>query len=303
MKNKKQSFRKATDLVLHTKGVSGTSWLAVIHMKTVLFVTVTFLICINPMLGQTILDEINFHESSYFYLDINTQERLFQRNNIAQNKVRSVYIVQTFGKRDVDGNAQFKDTLYRYDFDSLGHIKIGYQYYDKKYTSLFIDTDDLTLSLSNSIRDTSITIFKISHGDTTHIIRKTFKNGNLIHHIKEPTEKYLKEISCLTGEYIDSKYSYDSLNRLTMESEFIAAFYLTIEYQDFGAIIRTFNSKSKVLMGTERIYINSSATRQQVAGRNIYIDKTVENGLVLYITVLSGTFPHSINYYELEYQY
>lgn len=272
-------------------------------MKTVHVISAIFFICIKPVSGQTIFDEISFHESSYFYLDINTQERLFVRKNIANTKVRSVYIVQTSGKRDFDGNAQIRDTLYRYKFDSLGRIKSGDQYYDKKFSPLFIETDDRNILGLSMERDTTITIYKTYQGDTSHIIEKTFSKGNLIHHTQNPTQSHLKGITCLTGEYIDDSYSYDSLNRINMIGVHSERFCTKIEYVELGAIIRSYDTKSNTIINSDSIYFLQSNTQQKIAGRNIYIDKTIENGLILYMTVLEGPFPQKISYYEFEYHY
>jgi hypothetical protein len=272
-------------------------------MKTALIISVIFLICINPISGQNILDEISFHESSYFYVDIHTQERLFVRKNIANAKVCTVYIIQTSGKRDSDGNAQIKDTLYRYEFDSLGRIKSADQYYDKKFSPLFIETDDRNLLMISKERDTTITIYKTYQGDTSHIIEKTFSKGNLIHHTQNPTQSHLKRITCLTGEYINNSYSYDSLNRINMISVRSERFYTKIEYVELGAIIRRYDTKSNAIINSDSIFFLQSNTQQIIAGRNIYINKKIENGLILYMTVLEGPFPQKISYYECEYHY
>lgn len=282
---------------------AGGQTLAVTQMKTIFLITITFLIRISPLSGQTIIDEISFHESNYFYLDINTQERLFTRKNISNTKISSVYIVQTSGKRDFDGNAEIRDTLYRYDFDSLGRIKSGYQYYNKRFAPLFIDTDERNLYGISKKIDTTITIYKIYKGDTSHIIEKTFSKGNLIHHTQNPTESHLKGITCLTGEYIDRKYSYDSLNRITVLCVPSERFCAEIEYIELGAIIKSYDTKSNMILNSDSFYLSESKTHRKIAGRNIYIDKTLENGLILYMTVLEGTFPQKISYYEFEYQY
>jgi hypothetical protein len=254
------------------------------------FFPILAFMCFSRLLfGQTILDEINFNERTYFSIDQTNQARLFSPIEIAQEKVKSAYILKTSGKRDADGIAQKIDTLYKYDFDSIGNLKACFNYSSRKSEPIRVE---------RNLLDTTIKTYGIYNRDTIHVFKTTYRNGNIIHHSKRPTTYHY----CLVGEEIeDSNFEYDSLNRLVFQKHYRHPDYIRIQYSDLGATIRTYNIGNDSVVKVDKAFVNTTPKLVQITSEQIQISKHTENGLLFYMTVLMGKFPENIEHYEFEY--
>lgn len=230
------------------------------------------------------------------------EKQSFDVEAIKKNNYTRVYVIETSGKRDVDGFAEVRDTLNIYYFDIFGHVITEHREKDSSITKVTVSEKDSTVFeyLFRNIRD---------HIDTAFILRRVYtKKGELIEHQLTPTNFYLRNTECATGAFHHYKYDYDESGRLIYYYDLRYWYYRRVHYTDYGKKVETFDFETNKLLDTEHVLVskindlaNNTLTITET-NRTKQVSKSYSDNLLTLETIVElGYFPY-IKYIEYEYK-
>jgi hypothetical protein len=229
------------------------------------------------------------------------EEAPFDPTSIRKNKITKVYMIHTWGERDIDGFAEKRDTLKIYQFDTLGRILIENIKKDSFKTEIIVKTGDST------IIEYHFKNFK-NRFDTTFIFKKVYnKKGKLIEDQKTVSNLYLKALGCNKGDFHHYKYNYDEAQRLVYYYDSKYWYYRKVVYTDYGKKVETYDFKTNKLLDTENILISkvydqlNDSWSITETNRTTQVTKSYSDTLLKVVTIVNIDYFPTIKYIEYEY--
>lgn len=215
-------------------------------------------------------------------------KNLFDTIEMKRRKFKTIYLVETSGEVDVDGNAAYQDTFIVYHFNQSGRPmdETHFEYdafdnsnYKKPYIINFNEKPQrsdstLTNTVLSKTGDSTIyhyAIWKFENGyDTARCFKTVYdKNKNVLEYEHTSTKIYFTVVDCAVGAFKRRKYRYDDKNRLIyvewfshkvgtygLSTEWESAEYINISYPFYGKLIETYDSKTNTLKDSEVVLIN-----------------------------------------------
>lgn len=250
--------------------------------------TIVLAFFVAECLGQPVKWSFNSNMKYEYSINSTGNRNLFDTTEMKEKKFKTIYLVETSGAVDEDGNAAYQDTFTVYHFDNSGkpldeiHFEsgaIGDSNFRKPYVINFNEKPErsdstLTKTVISKNGDgavTHYTIWKFENGYDTAQSDKTIydMNKNVLEYERTSTKRYFTAVDCAVGAYRRSKYRYDDKNRLIyvewfshkagtygISTEWESEEYINISYPFYGVLIETYDSKTKSIKDKEAVLIN-----------------------------------------------
>lgn len=247
--------------------------------------------------------------------------QLFNLSEIKAAGFRKAFLVKTWGYRDAEGNAEHKDTIRVYGFNSEGQPEMVYWYssiHRVKLDTIFpkkevhgFSYDSVLTSKTNSGSGTKMIQHLLwSHEDrldTAFIIRTVFnKNGQLIEKQVMPTKFLRKFVDCWVGEPpYHFKYNYDEKGRTILVENIIEKEYHVISYPRSGEEMITYDSQTRKEKCRTFTMILDNEWQRTITNDDVQLIVTkLEKGsqLVSAVTVVPNLCFASPSYFEFFYE-
>ncbi|MET0574164.1 MAG: hypothetical protein ABWZ79_22295 [Pedobacter agri] len=270
-------------------------------MSKLLLTATSIILLFNSVFSQTIEDlpalNIGFRPYDTKHL------ALFDTNEIKGRKIKTAFIANVSGKRDIDGNWENKDTCLIYNFDENGNVKdTGKQstYYNKRRV----------YSISGPKKDSTLTEYVLERFqkglDTALIVKSRYKAGNLVEYEVIPTDLFNKEIGCRSGEPpYRYKYNYDDENRMVLDSNLITKESIRILYTPYGEHHRYYDGISNRPVRESVILIDSTTFSKTITSSTASIAITYfeeHSKLAALITIFNRSMSPAVTHYQIFYQ-
>ncbi|MEP7265800.1 MAG: hypothetical protein ABI772_14945 [Bacteroidota bacterium] len=266
------------------------------------------------------------NELSIYY----TGKNIFDAFEIKKEKISTAYILKTWGERDEEWHAEYRDTLFIYHFDSS-----GIPYEEKKLPDRYNGFEDiiihkLNLNLNKEVPkksawhinkngDSVLTSYLCySPNDTDFIHTEIYdKYKNLILYERAASDHFLKGGNCLVGTFRKYTCQYDLLNRISKitwysniegtsgkDAKWKVKSFKIISYPFYGKHIRTYSANDS-LIDEEAILINNvdgtitETSREIQVTKNTYVPESSLPGMWSITELNSG--PLTL-FYEFVYK-